>query len=180
MSDQKPRTLLLLLLCFAGCGPKVREYEVAREQEKVLTSEVLRDQFQAVPFLWEVPKGWQGTKNDQFSAFAWSAGPGDAAARITVSALAESAGIEPQFIRWRDQLQLPEVDPAEVMKSVESIKLNGLTGQWIEIRSETETILGMIVPHKEKLWVFKYRSVNSTADQERDAFRKFCESLTTA
>jgi len=179
MSDLKSCVLLFLILSLSGCGPnsKVREYDVAREPGKVLTSDELRGQFQAVPFRWEVPKTWQGTENDQFSAFAWSTGPKSAAARITVSDLPGTAGVERQFVRWRDQLKLPEIDPADVMKTVETVTMKGLTGQWIEIRGEAETILGMIAPYKDKLWVFKYRSGNSTADQERAAFRKFCESL---
>ena len=88
-----------------------------------------------------------------------------------------TAGVEPQFVRWRGQLQLPETDPAEMMKDVETLTLKGLTGQWIEIKSDTETILGMIASYKDKLWVFKYRSSNSTAEVQRAAFRSFCESL---
>jgi len=179
MNDLKFGVLLLLISLLPGCGPNavVREYEVAREQEKVVTSDVLRKEFQPVPFRWKVPESWQSTANDQFSAFAWTTGPKDASARITVSVLDGGAGIEPQFVRWRDQLQMPKIGPAEVMKSVESVPLKGLTGQWIEIKGQAETILGLIAPYEDKLWIFKYRSANATADQERAAFRKYCESL---
>jgi hypothetical protein len=168
---------LLLVITGCGQGSDIREYEVDREQEKILTSDVLRDQFEAVPFRWSVPKNWTATENDQFSAFAWTAGSGEAAARITVSELPGTAGVEPQFVRWRDQLMMPKIDPADVMKSVETLTMKGLTGQYIDIEGDSESILGMIVSHKGKLWIFKYRSANSTADQQRDAFRKFCESL---
>lgn len=179
MNDLKSCVLLLLTLVLSGCGPDstVREYEVEREQDKILTSDLVRKEFQPVPFRWKIPEGWRSTANDQFSAFAWTAGPKDAAARITVSVLGGGAGLEPQFVRWRDQLQLPKLSPEEVMKSVEPVALKGLEGQWTEIRGETETILGLIAPYEDKLWIFKYRSANSTVKQERDAFRKFCESL---
>ena len=177
--NKLPLYITLLLLTSSGCGSSsdIREYEVAREDEKVLTSDLLRDQFEAVPFRWEVPKDWVAAQNDQFSAFAWTAGPSDASARITVSDLPGTAGVEPQFVRWRGQLQLPETDPAEMMKDVETLTLKGLTGQWIAIQSETETILGMIASYKDKLWVFKYRSSNSVAEVQRAGFRSFCESL---
>lgn len=170
-------TLLLFTLSGCGSGSDIREYEVAREDEKVLTSDLLRDQFEAIPFRWEVPKDWVAAQNDQFSAFAWTAGPADASARITVSDLPGTAGVEPQFVRWRGQLQLPEIAPSEVMKDVETLTLTGMTGQWIEIKSDTETIFGMIADYKDKLWVFKYRSPNGTAEIQRAAFRSFCESL---
>lgn len=179
MNDLKHlRFLLLPLLCGCGQSSDIREYEVKRESEKVLTSDLLRDQFEAVPFRWDVPRDWQTAENDQFSVFAWTAGPSDAAARITVSDLPETAGVEPQFVRWRGQLQLPETDPAELMKTVEAVPLKGLSGQFIEIKGESESIMGMIAAYKDKLWVFKYRSANSTADVQRAAFRGFCESLT--
>ena len=65
MNDLKFGVLLLLLSLLSGCGPnaKVREYEVAREQEKVVTSDVLRKEFQPVPFRWKVPENWQSTAN---------------------------------------------------------------------------------------------------------------------
>jgi len=180
MNDLKTIVLLLMPVLLSGCGQSsaVREYEVPREDEKILTSDLLRDQFESVPFRWKVPKDWQTAENDQFSAFAWTAGPSGATARITVSGLAGTAGVEPQFTRWRGQLQLPEMSPAEMMKAVEQVSLKGLSGQWIEIKGESETIMGMIAPYKEKLWIFKFRSTNSTADNQRAAFRGFCESLT--
>ena len=47
----------------------------------------------------------------------------------------------------------------------------------MEIIGDSETIMGMIASYKDKLWVFKYRSANSTAVEMRDSFRSFCESL---
>lgn len=181
MNALKTIVLLLMPVLLSGCGQSsaVREYEVPREDEKVLTSDLLRDQFKAVPFRWKVPSTWLTAENDQFSAVAWTAGPSGATARITVSGLAGTAGVEPQFSRWRhDQLKLPEIDPAEMMKTVETVALKGLTGQWIEIKGESETIMGMIAAYKDKLWVFKFRSANATANDQRAAFRGFCESLT--
>jgi hypothetical protein len=174
------RYLPAVCLVFTGCGgtSEVREYEVKQEFEKILTSDLLRDQFESIPFRWKVPADWKAAENDQFSAFAWSVGSGESAARITVSDLPASAGLEPQFLRWRGQLNLPEVDPAEGLKSVETIPLKSLTGKYIEIKGDSESIFGMIVPYKDKLWVFKYRSENSTAERQRKPFRDFCESLT--
>lgn len=181
MNVSQKSVIIALFFVTLGCGQSsaIREYEVTRESEEVLTSELIRDQFEAVPFRWKVPSDWEAAENDQFSAFAWSAGPSAAKARITVSDLPPTAGIEPQFVRWRGQLQLPEIDPAEMMKSTETVKAKGLSGQWIEIPGESETILGMIAAYQGKLWVFKYRSVNSTAKEQKEAFRGFCESLST-
>ncbi len=170
--------ILMSVACMGCYGDSaIVPYEVERESDRVLTSELLRDQFDPIPFRWTVPEEWTEADNDQFSVSAWSAGPKKDPARITVSGLAVASGLEAQFVRWRGQLKLPEMPIAEVMKSVEDVALKGATGKWCQLQNESETILGMIVSHKDKLWIFKFRSANATADKERDRFRSFCKSL---
>jgi hypothetical protein len=170
---------VLLLMTQVGCNKSsgIVQYEVDRESDKVLTSDLLRDSFDPIPFRWKVPAGWRVAENDQFSAMAWTVGPKSESARITVSGLAAASGLEAQVVRWRGQLQLPEMATAEVMQTVEDIPLQGAVGKWCEFLNDTESILGMIVPYQDKLWIIKYRSGNETAEKERGAFRSFCESL---
>jgi hypothetical protein len=190
----KPRKLLITGLLFTaacGCGPdaKVQQY-VARpdkgSEQKVLTSDLLRSRFKSnsanantntasVPFRWTVPKDWQTASQDQFSQFAWNAGPNDAA-RITVTGLPGTAGIEPQFVRWGGQIKLDTSDPAALLQHVQEIPLGTVKAQWIELVGPSETILGMIVPYGDQLWVVKLKAENTAAAQVRESFRKFCES----
>jgi hypothetical protein len=169
----------LLLLTFVGCNKSsgIVQYEAPRESDKVLTTDLLRDQFDPIPFRWKVPAEWTEAENDQFSAIAWTVGSKSDPARITVSGLSAASGLEAQVVRWRGQLNLPEMGVAEVMKSVKDVTLQGATGKWCEFKNDTESILGMIVPHEDKLWIIKFRGENATADKVRDAFRGFCESL---
>jgi hypothetical protein len=70
-------------------------------------------------------------------------------------------------------------DPAELMKLVEPLELKGASGQWIELKGASETILGMIVPRGDKLWIVKLRSGNSEVPAVKESFRKFCQSWQT-
>lgn len=169
----------LLLLISVGCNgdSRILQYEVNREPDKVLTTELLRSQFDPIPFAWKVPSEWADAENDQFSTMAWTAGSKNDAARITVSGLSAASGLEPQIVRWRGQLKLPEMPVSEVMKSVEDVMLEGAAGKFCEFSNDTETIMGMIVPHQSKLWIIKYRSSNALAEKQRTAFRGFCESF---
>lgn len=169
----------LLLLIPVGCNrdSDILQYEVDREPEKVLTTEMLRSQFDPIPFSWNVPVEWADAENDQFSAMAWTAGSKNDSARITVSGLSAASGLEAQIVRWRGQLKLPAMDAAEVMKSVEDVTLKDATGKFCKFSNDTETIMGMIVPYQSKLWIIKYRSSNALADKQQTAFRGFCESL---
>lgn len=170
--------LLLLILVGCGKGSGIVQYEIEREPAEFLTTELLRDQFDPIPFSWKAPSEWSEAENDQFSVMAWTVGPKEDAARITLSSLSAASGLEAQFVRWRGQLKLPEMAPSEVMNSVEDVTLKDATGKWCAFKNSTESILGMIVPHNDKLWIIKFRGSHEIAEQQTAAFRGFCESLT--
>ena len=167
-----------MLLCM-GCGTgfEISEYVVPTENERIVTSDVLKDEFGAIPFDWDVPDSWMLAENDQFSKVAWQVGPKSDSARITLSDLPIAAGLLPQLTRWRGQIEIelgPKDDP---MDGAEPLKLEGATGTYVDFEGAEDTILGLLVPQGDKLWIFKFRSSNEIAEQQRDAFRKFCESV---
>lgn len=174
---------LLLLLVIAGCGPSVeiREYVVESENERIFTSDLLKGEFSAIPFVWSVPNEWKLAANDQFSKVAWTAGKTsgskDDQARITVSELPIAAGLVPQLGRWRGQIGIELSSTDDPMQGTESMDLGGGSGTYIDFKGKEESILGLMVPNGSNLWIFKYRSNNAVADQERERFRKFCESV---
>jgi hypothetical protein len=176
-----PRLILilpaLLFTILSGCNSadQVMRYTAESEQQQILTSELIRDRYQSVPFSWDVPGEWKSAQNDEFSKFAWLAGQ-SGRTRITVSDLPATAGIAPQVARWGGQIGLQPESPAELMNSVEPLPLAGLTGQWVELKGPTETILGMLLTYKEKLWVVKLRGSNEEVGSVRDQFRSFCQS----
>jgi len=176
-----PRLILilpaLLFTILSGCNSadQVVRYTAESEQQQILTSEVIRDRYQSVPFSWDVPGEWKSAQNDEFSKFAWLAGQ-SGRTRITVSDLPATAGIAPQVARWGGQIGLQPESPTELMNSVEPLPLAGLTGQWVELKGPTETILGMLLTYKEKLWVVKLRGSNEEIGSIRDQFRSFCRS----
>lgn len=167
----------LLFTVLIGCNSadQVVRYTAESEQQQFLTSELIRDRFQSVPFSWDVPGEWKSAQNDEFSKFAWLAGP-SGRTRITVSDLPATAGIAPQVARWGGQIGLQPESPAALMNSVEPLPLAGMTGQWVELKGPNETILGMLLTYKEKLWVVKLRCSNDDVGSLREQFRSFCQS----
>jgi len=166
-------------LAAAGCGesPTIRQYEVTRENEQNLTSELLRRQFPPIPFRWKIPEAWQLASNDEFSLRAWKTGPPTMPARITLGRFPAASGIPAQIMRWRRQLGLPAVNADAAMKNVTSLKTENGTGSFAAIEGATETILAFILPIDDQFWIFRFRSHNSTAESDGDSFRSFCESL---
>ena len=168
-------TLALLL---TGCSPStsVREYVVEAETEKVFTSDVLRDEFGSVPLTWKAPESWTVAENDQFSKVAWSVGPAADRARITVTDSPAAAGLLPQLVRWRGQISM-ESDDKNPMAGTEQITLGTTKATWVDFEGPTESILGLIVSVRDKIWLFKFRGSNSITAAERKTFRDFCESV---
>ncbi|MFY9253454.1 MAG: hypothetical protein WAO83_08370 [Fuerstiella sp.] len=169
----------LLVLLSAGCGKsaEIREYVVDAENERIFTSDLLKNEFSSIPFGWQVPGEWSLAANDQFSKVAWEIGPTEEQARITLSELPIEAGLVPQLVRWRGQLKI-QLDPKDdPMQGTETLKLDGTSGTYVDFKGTEETFLGLLLPVGDKLWIFKYRSSNAMADQQRKQFREFCESV---
>lgn len=169
----------MALLLFSGCQrtEEIREYVVPIENERIFTSDLLKDQFGAIPFEWKTPDTWAIADNDQFSKVAWQVGPKNDPARITLSDLPIAAGLVPQLTRWRGQIGIelgPKDDP---MAGTESIKLSGGNGTYVDFQGEEASILGLLLPQGDKLWIFKFRGNNEVAEEQRASFREFCESV---
>lgn len=170
---------LFLGFAFVGCKPEsaIREYTVKAENDRIVTSELLKSEFGAVPFEWKAPKSWAVGQNDQFSKFAWEVGTKSDPARVTVSAVSMGMGLMSQLTRWRGQIGIEPAEGADPMAGTEQFDLGGTSATMIDFKGEEQTIMGMMFSLDEKLWVFKFRGSNSVADKQRERFRKFCESV---
>ena len=179
-----PRVLILVLcaaavVSCAGCSPQeeIQEYVVESDSGRIVTSEVLRDEFGAIPFQWDVPKAWTPAANDRFSKVAWTVGQDGDTARITVSHVPIASGLVPQLVRWRGQLEI-ESDPSDdPMRDTEKLDLAGTAATYVNFKGSERAILGLFVPQASKLWVFKLSAANAAAEKQESAFRAFCESI---
>ena len=168
-----------MCLIIAGCSesPGIREYVVARENQKDLTSELLRSEFPSIPFLWAVPEAWAVASNDQFSMRAWATGPATRPARITLGKFPAHTGVPAQVMRWRRQLGLKTDDIDVAMQSVTSLRTQNGAGSFATIEGENETILAFILPIESHFWIFRFKGPSSTSEATADLFRRFCQSL---
>jgi hypothetical protein len=171
--------VVVLSVNVAGCGkdPEIRQYVIESENERGLTSELLRGQFPTIPFRWDVPKSWELASNDQFSVRAWSVGAPPDPARITLGQFPARTGIPAQVMRWRRQLGLEADNPDEAMKNIQALKTRNGAGSFATIEGAKETILAFILPVDNQFWIFRFKGTNTTAKAEGDRFRRFCGSL---
>ena len=166
-------------LLFAGCSSDdgIREYVVEPDNDRIFTSDVLKDEFGSIPFEWDVPESWALAENDQFSKIAWHTGSEGQEARITLSDLPIEAGLVPQLTRWRRQIAIEQSPQDNPLENTERLELDGAAATYVDFKGPEATILGLLVPLENKLWVLKFRGNNTLADEQRATFRQFCESM---
>ncbi|MCA9062763.1 MAG: hypothetical protein KDA96_06880 [Planctomycetaceae bacterium] len=171
--------LLILPLFTCGCGGEVppEQYVIDASETSIRLSDDLRDQFDVIPFRWDVPESWKTAENDEFSAFAWSSGAGDTEARITLTKLGMQSGVMAQVARWRNQLKLQPLGEDELAGETSAFPLEGATGTYTELKNDEKTILGLIVPDGSSMWIFKYSARLDAPDDQPESFRQFCKSL---
>jgi len=168
-----------LCLFTAGCddSPAIRQYVVQSENEKKLTSDLLRREFTPIPFRLDIPSTWKLASNDQFSLRAWTTGPPVKPARITLGRFPGHSGIPAQVQRWRRQLGLDQISDDEAMKNVAALRTQNGVGSFATVGGESETILAFILPMESNYWIFRFRGTNKIAKANSDVFHRFCESL---
>jgi len=163
----------------SGCGeqPQIRQYVTETENERDITSELLRGEFPTIPFRWDVPESWIVASNDRFSVRAWTVGPATEQARITLGKFPARTGIPAQVTRWRRQVGLEAGGAEEAMENVTALKTQNGGGSYATVEGPKQTILAFILPVQTDFWIFRYKSSNSIAQREADRFRRFCKSL---
>ena len=162
-----------------GCGeqPQIRQYVTETENERDITSELLRGEFPTIPFRWDIPESWTVATNDRFSVRAWVAGPVADQARVTLGKFPARTGIPAQVTRWRRQVGLESGSAEEAMENVTALKTQNGGGSYATVEGPKQTILAFILPVQTDFWIFRYKSSNGTAKKEADRFRRFCKSL---
>ena len=133
-----------------------------------------------------VPDGWTRAANDSFSKAAFAVENEGQALRITVSKFNASIpamrDFAAQAARWRGQLQLEQITPQELMRSVQTIKTGSVSGDYVELigpqdAPQPETILGVIAIEAGRVWVIKLKGDTELAAREKHNFESFVRSI---
>jgi hypothetical protein len=130
-----------------------------------------------------VPTGWEEKPAEGLRRASFLVVNGDAKLDISVTVLSASGGeLLPNVNRWREQVNLPRVDKAELDKQLKSIEIGGEEGHLIEIKGEApsgakQTILGAIAIRGDEAWFVKAWGDTPLADREKANFEQFVRSI---
>ncbi len=90
-----------------------------------------------------------------------------------------TGGLEANLNRWRGQVGLAPLAPAEVAAEARSIEANGLTFTVVDYQGSAGHLLGAIVPYQGNSWFFKLSGPDATVVAAKPAFLEFLRSVKT-
>jgi hypothetical protein len=133
---------------------------------------------------WTVPAGWQETPGGQFLIAKFNlTGEAGATAAVNVSmSTGEGGGWIGNVNRWRGQLGLGELTPAELSAATTALELPGGKAMLVDLlgtdarTGQPARVLGAMVPQPGRAWFYKLMGHPTLVDSQRDAFATFVQS----
>lgn len=154
------------------------------KEEKIRTTQVAAEHTESEPaapnaattagsLRWQVPEGWVESAPGQFQTALYLLGENS---KVAVSNLPGEAGGEAANVnRWRGQIGLPPVE--DVGGETLAVDAGGVSSKFFDLKGESESILAAIISLPAETWFFKLTSPTAETDTNREAFRKFLESI---
>lgn len=134
--------------------------------------------------VFDVPSGWQPTSNDTFSRYAFIVPGDDAAARVTITPLRAAGGdafLLANINRWRAQVSLPPLSPAQMGTELKDIPFLGGTAKLVlalpEEAAGRNGIIGVIGIHGNTAWFVKMSGDAEFLQEKQAEFEQFVRSI---
>ncbi len=157
-----------------GGGPFARPSEPRRDSPSGASAPG------ALPFDCQVPEGWQPGKANSMQLAAYEVRRDGQEAAISVSTA--GGDLVANVNRWREQVHLTPLDPAELKQSLRPINVDGHEGVLAELAgpetdAKPQLLVGVIVEAQGKQWFIKMRGDAGLAAREKEHFQQFVESI---
>ncbi len=99
-----------------------------------------------------------------------------------IDLIARGNDLLPNVNRWRGQIQLEEIDQAELDDSRRRIQLGDVEGDYVELvgpegTEPRQAILAVMALQDGKAWFFKLWGDAELAQREKDRFEQFVQSV---
>jgi hypothetical protein len=192
ISDHRKPALMLVIcagafLVTVGCNDhsKITVYRVPKETKPQMADQVSAGGDAAAIVRWKAPSGWEEQPATGFRKGSFIVrDPNGRTADISVVSFPESAGgLLANVNRWRAQLKLAPVN--EIDQSITPLSVNGHQIFFVDIVSDEPVldgglksrVLGGILGTGGETWFFKMSGEDKLVAAQRDAFRRFLETL---
>ena len=129
--------------------------------------------------IWTAPAHWTAKPASAMRKGSYTIRADGTAGEVDVSITAFPGNVGGDLAnlnRWREQLELPPVTPAQLDSSTQQVEYNGLRMRVVDIAAtgaNPKRILGAMVPHAGATWFFKLMGPDTLVSQQRAAFPAF-------
>ncbi len=134
-----------------------------------------------LPFTYDVPQSWQKDERPAgISVASYTVKEGAQSASVTLTAAGGDwvANIN----RWRGQVDLPQLQEAELAREVATWDVAGAQARFVDANNPNKTgpasrILGAIVPLRGQTWFFKMTGPSEVVGRHKAEFESFVKSI---
>jgi hypothetical protein len=133
---------------------------------------------------WTAPSHWVSKPASAMRKATYVAnGDGGAVAELSITAFPGDVGGELANVnRWRGQIQLPPLSPAELATAMVRSEQNGLARAVVDFTGKgpdggPQRVLGAMVPSAGATWFFKFTGPPALLTREKPAFDAFLKTI---
>jgi hypothetical protein len=127
---------------------------------------------------WKLPDDWTEVPPSSMRYASFSAGAEDNKIDISIVMFPGEGGSDADNVnRWRQQLQLPPMNPAAVATQVVPLKAGETTFATIDIAGPNTRTLAGWTRRDGRVWFFKATGPNAAVEKEKSNFVKFVQSV---
>jgi len=136
---------------------------------------------------WKTPKGWveQAPSAIRLGSFIIKGENGQTADISVVPLSGEAGGDLANINRWRGQIHLPPITPAELTQNSQTISPGGRSMLWVDfVGAEPlmqsrykKRVMAAIYHRGGRTWFFKMLGEDTTVRQAKSSFMQFLKSL---
>jgi hypothetical protein len=128
------------------------------------------------PFVYSKPAGWVEQPRGQIAHLAFAVAEGEQKARVTLTVAGGS--LEANVNRWRGEVGLPELDPAQARQSLRDTKFDGEPAFLADLPGTNgKSTVGVIWPVRDQFVFVKMMGDSELVAKEKSKFEAFVASL---
>ena len=127
---------------------------------------------------WTAPASWTAKPLGPMRKGSYAVKGAGGEADLSITAFpGATGGLEANLNRWRGQVGLPALPPAEVTAATEKFETNGLQVIVADYAGNGTRLIGAIVPYGGNSWFFKLSGPDALVAAEKPAFLEFLKTV---
>ena len=127
---------------------------------------------------WQTPAGWSEVPASSMRYASFSAGANDNKVDISIVTFPGEGGSDADNVnRWRQQIGLPPMTPADVATQIEPLKGDGTDFSMVDIAGSSARTLAAWTRRDGHVWFFKASGPSGAVEKEKPNFVKFMQSI---